>query len=291
MKLAFIGLGNMGLPMAANLVKAGYQVLGVNRSKGAEAAFVQNGGQAAASAGAAAAEADIIMTCLPMPQDVLDVFLGDNGVIANARPGSLLIDFSTVSPDVNHTVANAAEAKGLKFLDAPVSGGTTGAAAATLSIMVGGDEADYARALPVFEALGKNITHVGSTGSGTVVKLMNQLMVGIHTQAASEALVLGEAMGVKSEVLFSILNTSFAQSRILDRHYTQFISKDEFAPGFALKLLHKDVMLVDKMANEMRMDLPLGSKVLGLLTDAVSTELAGKDMSAMYLHQKQKESL
>ncbi|UQZ86155.1 2-(hydroxymethyl)glutarate dehydrogenase [Paenibacillus konkukensis] len=287
MKLAFIGLGNMGLPMAANLVQAGYEVYGLNRSKGAEERFRERGGKVAGSLSSAAMQADIVMTCLPMPQDVLDVYTGRDGLIAGAREGALLIDFSTVSPDVNRTIAEAAEARGVRFLDAPVSGGTTGAAAGTLSIMVGGRQEDFKEALPVLEKLGSNIYHVGGTGSGTIVKLLNQLMVGIHTQAASEALALGEEMGVQADVLVPILTNSFAQSRILERHYSQFISRSEYAPGFALKLLHKDVGLAQQMASGRSMDIPLGRHVLQLLSEAADTGLAAQDMSAMYLRQKQ----
>lgn len=291
MKLTFIGLGNMGLPMANNLVKAGYNVIGYNRSKGAEQRFLEEGGSTAASLAEAAAEADIIMTCLPMPRDVLDVYLGSNGIIEHAKHGALLIDFSTVSPEVNRKTAQAANEKGLRFLDAPVSGGTVGAAAATLSIMVGGSKQDYDEAQPVLRRLGSNIYYVGETGSGTVVKLVNQLMVGIHSQAASEALLLGERLGVKQELLFSILDNSFAQSRIMDRHYSQFITKDSYTAGFAIKLLHKDVQLAKEMAAEHHISIPLGEEIFHILSAAEASGLADKDMSAIYVHHKNNQLL
>lgn len=287
-KLGFIGLGHMGLPMARNLLKTGMEVYGLNRSKGAEQRFVEAGGRAGGSIAGLTREADVVMTCLPMPQDVEAVYLGDNGIVQHGREGQVLIDFSTVSPGVVRKVAAAAERKGMAFLDAPVSGGTVGAETATLSIMVGGKPEAFARVKPVLEALGQNIYHVGEVGSGTIVKLINQLMVGIHTQAASEALVLGQQLGVDSDTLFPILNASFAQSRILERHYVQYVAKGRFEAGFAIKLLHKDLSLVNQMADEQQVELALGRQALSLLSEASQTELAGKDMSAMFLYQQSK---
>ncbi|ALS20848.1 MULTISPECIES: NAD(P)-binding domain-containing protein [Paenibacillus] len=291
MKLAFIGLGNMGLPMARNLVKANYEVYGVNRSKAKEDAFVNAGGKAGRSAAELAQDVDVLMTCLPMPADVEKVFLGDDGVIPNGRKGLILIDFSTVSPDLNRKIAASAEEAGMFFLDAPVSGGTVGAEQGTLSVMVGGEKAVFDQVLPILEVVGKNIYHVGATGSGNVVKLINQLMVGIHTQAASEAMVLGEAMGVSKETLHQILSASFAQSRIYDRHYTQFVQKNAFEPGFALNLLHKDMTLLESMAQESGTPIPLGSYAGTMLASAKAGGFGDKDMSSMYLYNKERASV
>ncbi|MDQ1910293.1 NAD(P)-dependent oxidoreductase [Paenibacillus sp. GD4] len=287
-KVGFIGLGNMGLPMATNLTKAGFEVYGLNRSPGAEQRFAEAGGRTGLSLQALSQEMEVLTTCLPLPQDVEQVYLGENGIVPNGRPGLILIDFSTVSPDLNKKIAAAAQAKGMEFLDAPVSGGTAGAVSATLSIMVGGKAEVFESVKPLLEALGKNIYLVGDVGSGTVVKLINQLMVGIHTQAASEALVLGQQLGANLDTLVQILSNSFAQSRILDRHYNSFIAKDQFEAGFALKLLHKDVALVQQVAGELKLELPMGAKALQLLSDVKMTELAEKDMSAMYLFQQTK---
>lgn len=284
MKLVFIGLGNMGLPMARNLVKAGYEVYGINRSKGKEAAFAESGGKVGLSLRELAAKADVIMTCLPMPADVEQIYLGPEGIVANGRKGLTLIDFSTVSPDLCVSIASAAERAGMDFLDAPVSGGTVGAEQATLSIMTGGNKAVFDRILPVLEKLGKNIYHVGKVGNGTVVKLLNQLMVGIHTQAASEAMALADQMGLPKEMLHQILSNSFAQSRIYDRHFTQFVEKGEFRPGFSLSLLHKDLVLVKKMADDIGASLPIGAHVEQLIDSAKVKGLGEKDMSGMYLY-------
>jgi 3-hydroxyisobutyrate dehydrogenase len=288
MKLAFIGLGNMGLPMANNLVKAGYEVYGVNRSKGKEERFAAAGGKTGLTIQELARDVDVIMTCLPMPADVEQMYLGQDGIIASGHSGLILIDFSTISPDLAVKIAAAAEQAGMEFLDAPVSGGTVGAEQATLSIMAGGGKPVFERVLPVLEKVGKNIYHVGDVGSGTVVKLLNQLMVGIHTQAASEAMVLADKMGLSKETLHQILSASFAQSRIYDRHYTQFVHKDDFQPGFAISLLHKDVALVKQMADECGADLPIGAQVERLLYAAKTEGYGEKDMSGMYAYLKHK---
>ncbi|WP_248930671.1 NAD(P)-dependent oxidoreductase [Paenibacillus hamazuiensis] len=287
MKLAFIGLGNMGLPMARNLVKAGYEVYGKNRSQGREAAFAESGGKIGLSLKELAQQADVIMTCLPMPADVEQMFLGPEGIVANGRKGLVLIDFSTVSPDLCVKIASAAGRAGMEFLDAPVSGGTVGAEQATLSIMVGGDKPVFDRVLPILEKVGKNIYHVGEVGNGTVVKLLNQLMVGIHTQAASEAMALADKMSLPKDMLHQILSNSFAQSRIYDRHYTQFVEKEQFQPGFALNLLHKDLVLVKKMADDNGAALPIGAEVERLLHTAKAQGFGDKDMSGMYLYMKE----
>ena len=176
----------------------------------------------------------------------------------------------------------------MEFLDAPVSGGNFGAESGTLSIMVGGKKEVFEKVLPIFQVLGENIYHTGDVGSGTAVKLINQYMVSVHTQAVSEALVLADKMGMDKEALFGILDASYAQSRIFARHFENFIAKNDFAPGFALKLLHKDVGLVQKMAADREVKMPVGEHVLGLLAEANDSEHADKDMSAMYLFIKDK---
>lgn len=287
MKLGFIGLGNMGLPMATNLVKAGYEVYGVNRSKEKENMFVQTGGKAGLTLQELAKQVDVIMTCLPMPIDVENIFLGKDGIIESGNKGLTLIDFSTISPDLGKKIAFAAEQKDMHFLDAPVSGGNVGAQQATLSIMVGGNNDVFNHVLPILEKLGKNIYHVGPVGSGTVVKLLNQLMVGIHTQAASEAMLLADKMGLPKDIMHSILSESFAQSRIYDRHFTLFVQKENFQPGFALSLLHKDLALVKKMADENGAVLPVGAQVEQLLANAKEDGYGELDMSGMYAYLKE----
>ncbi|EGL83799.1 6-phosphogluconate dehydrogenase NAD-binding [Caldalkalibacillus thermarum TA2.A1] len=282
MKLAFVGLGNMGLPMAKNLVKVYDTVYGLNRSKGKEELFAQAGGKVGLSLPELAQTADVIMTCLPLPEDVHNVYFADDGILANGHPGLVAIDFSTVSPELSQNIYAAASEKNIDFLDAPISGGPPGAEAGTLSIMVGGKEEIFAKVKPVLEVMGKNIYYVGPSGSGSAVKLINQLMVGIHTQAVSEALVLAKALGLPFDKVFDILNNSFAQSRIFERHYTQFIAKDHYEPGFALELLHKDTNLVQELAEKKNLNLPVGQQVNELLREAKSSGYAKEDMSSMY---------
>lgn len=285
--IGFIGLGAMGLPMAKNLVKANYRVLGLNRSKGKEQRFKEAGGEVGYTLEEIVKESDVLMTCLPFPEDVEKVILGEGGIVENGRAGQTIIDFSTVSPTLNRKVYEKAKEKQMRFLDAPVSGGNWGAEAGTLSIMVGGDKEVFEEMLPLFEVLGENIYHVGPCGSGSIVKLVNNLMVGFHTQAVAEALNLGEKMGVKSDVLFEILNASYAQSRVFERHYKNFISKNEYTPaGFAMKLLHKDLRIVNELAEEQNIPLPIGKQVADMLKQAVDAGHGDQDMSALYLYLK-----
>lgn len=285
MKIGFIGLGNMGLPMAANLHKAGYEVTGKNRSLGKEHQFSEMGGTVGLSYPELAKQMDVIITCLPMPADVEDVYIGEAGLLSHAKDGLILIDCSTVSPELSQRLHTLAEQANCEFLDAPVSGGTVGAKDGTLSIMVGGSEAIYEKVLPILNVLGSNVYYTGTSGSGSAVKLINQLMVGIHTQAVSEALSLGEQAQLDTDLLYHILNNSFAQSRIMERHVTQFIQQQVTAPGFALKLLNKDINLVAEMADQYGVALPAGSKVKALLNEAAESELGEQDMSSLYYHQ------
>ena len=283
MKVGFIGLGNMGLPMAKNLVKANFEVVGKNRSKGKEDLFIEAGGKAGMSVAEMAKELDVILTCLPLPADVEAIYFGEDGLIDNGHEGLILVDHSTVAPGLNHKIADAAQRKGIEFLDAPISGGNFGAEDGTLTIMVGGKKEIYEKVLPLFNVMGKNIYHIGETGSGSVVKLINNLMVALHTQAVSEAVTLGKKMGVVSDLLFIILNNSYAQSSIYDRHYNSFIAKDQFEAGFAIKLLHKDMRLAEEMASGANMELPIGSQLTNILKDAIENDLGEQDMSALYI--------
>ncbi|WP_017755441.1 NAD(P)-dependent oxidoreductase [Calidifontibacillus oryziterrae] len=285
MKVGFIGLGNMGLPMAKNLVRANYKVFGKNRSKGKEELFAQAGGQTGMSISEMAQQLDVILTCLPLPADVENVYFGSDGLIENGHEGLILVDHSTVAPGLNEKIFKSASKKGIQFLDAPISGGNFGAEDGSLTIMVGGDKEVFHKVLPLFEVMGKNIYHIGTIGSGSVVKLINNLMVAFHTQAVSEAVTLGKKMGVDTDLLFNILNNSYAQSRIYDRHYNNFISKDQYEAGFAIKLLHKDMKLAEEMASDAGVNLTIGRELTEILFKAMEKGLAENDMSALYLLQ------
>jgi len=286
MKIGFIGLGNMGMPMALQLVRAGHEVYGKNRSLGKEEAFVANGGKAASSYTQLAQEMDVVITCLPMPADVEQVYLGAGGLLEAARAGLTFVDCSTVSPELSKVLFDASLQAEVQFLDAPVSGGTTGAASGTLTIMVGGVEETYNQVLPILQAMGKQIHYVGEAGSGSAVKLINQLMVGIHTQATSEALSLAEQFGLDQEQVFQILNLSFAQSKIMERHYSQFIAEQNYEPGFAIRLLSKDLNLAIEAANAKGVHTVMGSRVKALLQRAISEGHGDHDMACMYVYQQ-----
>lgn len=275
--------------MAANLVAAGYEVYGLNRSKGKEQAFIAAGGKAGYTLDELVRKADVVMTCLPMPADVEHVYLGPEGVLAAGRPGQILIDFSTVAPELSRRLAEAAGTRGMRFLDAPVSGGTTGAREGTLTVMVGGDRAAFDQVKSLLDTVGSHTHYIGPSGSGAVVKLLNQLMVGVHTQAVSEAFRLAEQAGVELPTLYELLSKSFAQSRIMDRHYVQYMAASRYEAGFALRLLHKDMRLVKDMANAYASPVPLAAEVLEILHKVGETDFAELDMAGLYAYHTRQE--
>src|SRR3569623_3730107 len=234
MNIGFVGLGVMGRPMAANLIKAG-STLWLNRVKPESQFLVEAGGKAAGSAKAVAEAAEIIILMLPDTPDVEAVLFGENGVAAGLKPGTLVIDMSSISPVATKNFARQIAAKGCEYLDAPVSGGDVGAKNATLTIMVGGSEAAFARARPLFEKLGKNITLVGGVGDGQTAKIANQIIVGLTIEAVGEALLFAEKAGADVAKVRSALMGGFASSRILEVHGERMI-KRTFNPGFRIEL-------------------------------------------------------
>jgi 2-hydroxy-3-oxopropionate reductase len=240
--IGFIGLGIMGKPMARNLAKAGYALVIHSRSQPPVDELAREGAKKAASPQEAAALAEVVITMLPDSPDVETVVAGEHGVFAGARSGSLLIDMSTISPIVARRLAKEAEARGLTMLDAPVSGGEAGAINAALSIMVGGSVAGFERALPIFQAMGKNIVHIGDAGAGQVTKAANQVVVGLTIAAVSEALTLAEQAGVDPAKVRQALLGGFAQSKILDAHGQRMLDRN-FKPGFRIRLHEKDLSI------------------------------------------------
>lgn len=263
-KIGFIGLGIMGGPMAANLVKAGFEVTGYNRSRAKVDALVAAGGRGANSIGEAVREADVVITMLPDSPDVRAVVLGEDGVLAHARKGALLIDCSTIRPDVSREVAEAAAAKDIQALDAPVSGGEQGAIEGSLSIMVGGEAAAFEAAREVFAALGTTIVHVGGPGAGQTVKAANQLIVAGTIELVAESLVFLEAHGVDTDAAIKVLAGGLAGNRILDRKAAAMVRR-EFTPGFRVELHHKDLGIVQDAAREAGVAIPLGAVVAQLM--------------------------
>ncbi|MFI8495402.1 NAD(P)-dependent oxidoreductase [Peribacillus butanolivorans] len=286
--IAFIGLGNMGLPMATNLVKAGYTVYGVDTNSDAEKKFSQDGGKIGVPTELLAKQVDIVMTSLPTPQVVEKVYLGDGGIVENADSDLTIIDFSTISPQLNEKIYAITKEKGIDYLGAPVSGSVSGAVNGTLTIMVGGDKKVYEQALPLLRVLGDNPFHLGeSVGVGTVIKLLNNLMIGFYTQAVAEAVALGEQMGVKADTIYDVLSVSFGQSRIYERNYKGHIAQNNFNPGFSTNLLLKDLKLAKQMADENQTPLPIGDKLIDLYSEAVEKGYGEQDMASVYLMVKE----
>lgn len=240
--IGFIGLGIMGKPMARNLLKAGFPLVLHNRSRPAVEELEREGAKPARSPQEVARQVEVVLTMLPDSPDVEQVYAGDQGVFSGAKAGMLLIDMSTISPVVARRLAAQAKKLSLDMLDAPVSGGEVGAINATLSIMIGGEEAAVGRAMPIFQALGKNIVHVGEAGAGQVTKAANQVVVGLTIAAVSEALVLAAKAGVSPAKVREALLGGFAQSRILDAHGQKMLERN-FKPGFRIRLHEKDLSI------------------------------------------------
>jgi 2-hydroxy-3-oxopropionate reductase len=278
--LAFIGLGIMGGPMAANLVKAGHDVTGYNRSAQAVERLVEAGGTGADTVAAAVSGADVVITMVPDSADVEAVCLGPDGVYENAAEGTLHVDMSSISPDVAMQLSRAGREHGLRVLDAPVSGGEAGAVEASLSIMVGGERADFDEARPLLEALGTTVVHCGPAGSGQTVKAANQLIVAGTIELVAEAIVFLEAYGVDTEAAVTVLAGGLAGNRILDRKAPGMLAR-EFAPGFRVDLHHKDMGIVTAAAREKGVVIPLGAVVAQLVASLRAQGHGDLDHSAL----------
>ena len=278
--VGFIGLGIMGGPMAANLVKAGFDVVGYNRTPEPIERLVERGGRGADGVAGAVRDADLVITMVPDSPDVEAVALGDDGIYANARPGTLHVDMSSIRPDVARKVAEGGTERGMRVIDAPVSGGEQGAIDATLSIMVGGDAGDVAEARPVLEAVGKTVVHVGPAGSGQTVKAANQLIVAGTIELVAEAIVFLEAYGVDTEAAGEVLAGGLAGNAILDRKAAGMLRRD-FTPGFRIELHHKDMGIVTSAAREAGVIIPLGAVVAQLIASLKAQGDGGLDHSAL----------
>lgn len=258
-RVGFIGMGIMGRPMAINLLKAGFDVTVYNRTRSKAKEVVEAGAKEAASAREVAETTDYIITCVTGPDDVKEVILGPGGVIEGARPGSVVIDMSTISPEATLEVAEALKAKNVHMLDAPVSGGDLGAIQGTLTIMVGGEAEIVERCMPIFQAMGKTITHIGPIGSGQVTKLVNQVLIAVNLLAASEALTFAAKCGVDPEKVLAAVKAGSAGSWQLANLGPKMLARD-FDPGFMIRLLQKDLRLALAEADRVHMPL-LGTAV------------------------------
>jgi len=254
-KIAFLGTGIMGAPMAVNLLRAGYSVACFNRTKAKIQPVVDAGGTAYDTPAEAAAGADVIITMVTDGPDVEAVLFGENGALAAATAGTLVLDMSTISPALTRTMAERGQAMGMRMLDAPVTGGEPGAINATLSIMVGGDEANFEAARPVLEAVGKTLTYCGGHGAGQSVKLCNQICGGLNLLGVCEALVFGQKMGIDPEVIAKVIGAGAGSSWAM-QNLAPKINKGDFGPGFMIDTQQKDMRLVAEAAEEVDMSLP-----------------------------------
>ncbi len=278
--VAFIGLGIMGKPMAKNLLAAGFDVFGYNRSRASTDDLVAAGGRGADSVAEAVAPADVIATMVPDSPDVQGLLAGDGGVFEHAQPSALIVDFSTIRPDVSAAMGRLGTEKGFRVLDAPVSGGEAGAVEGTLSIMVGGDPADFESARPVLDAVGKTVVHVGPHGAGQTVKAANQLIVAGTIGLVAEAIVFLEAHGVDTAAALTVLGGGLAGNQILARKGTAMLAR-EFKPGFRIALHDKDMGIVTAAAREAGVVIPLGAAVAQLVGAANAQGYGGLDHSAL----------
>jgi 2-hydroxy-3-oxopropionate reductase len=275
--VGFIGLGIMGGPMAANLMAADFDVVGHNRSPAKTERFVASGGRGASSVEEAVENADIVATMLPDSPDVRAVLAT---VFDHARPGTLIIDFSTIRPDVAAGLAAEGAGRGFRVLDAPVSGGEQGAVDAVLSIMVGGAAGDFEAARPVFDAVGRTVVHVGPAGAGQTVKAANQLIVAGTLELLAEAIVFVEAHGVDTAAALKVLGGGLAGSTVLERKGGAMLARD-FTPGFRVELHDKDLGIVTTAAREAGVVIPLGAAVAQLVASLRAQGDGGLDHSAL----------
>lgn len=286
-RIAFIGLGNMGGPMAQNLLKAGHDVLGYDISLDAVSKLVSAGGTSSGKPGAAAAEAEIVITMLPSGNEVRETYLGPDGIIENATPGALLIDSSTIDVETAREVAAAAEAKGLPMVDAPVSGGVGGAQGGTLTFMVGGSDEAFVKARPILEAMGKTIVHAGGPGNGQAAKICNNMILGISMIAVSESFVLAEKLGLDAQKLFDISSKSSGQCWSMTSYCpvpgpvpTSPANRD-YQAGFTAHMMLKDLKLSQEAAKAAGARTPLGAGATAIYEHYVGTGEGGRDFSGI----------
>jgi 2-hydroxy-3-oxopropionate reductase len=278
--VGFIGLGIMGKPMAQNLLRAGYPLVVLNRSRAAVDELVAEGAQAGDSPGDVASRSQVVITMLPDSPDVETVVFGENGIAQGIENGALYIDMSTIAPATARKIAEALGRGGVDVLDAPVSGGEAGAKNAALSIMAGGSEAAFERAKAIFEALGKNIVHVGPSGAGQVTKACNQIVVGVTLEAVAEALALADASGVDPAKVRAALLGGFAQSKVLEVHGQRMIERN-FVPGFKAKLHRKDMNIAAEAGDERALDLVAAKLVRERFDELLAKGEGERDHSAL----------
>ena len=286
-RIAFIGLGNMGLPMAQNLIKAGHQVEGVDLNPASIEKLKAAGDTSVEFAKVAASRADVVITMLPAGKHVRDVYLGAGGIVENANAGTLLIDCSTIDVETAREVASAAEARGLLMLDAPVSGGVGGAAAGTLTFMVGGSTQAFTRAQSILEKRGKTIVHAGGAGNGQAAKICNNMILGISMIAVSEAFVLAEKLGLDHQKLFDISSKSSGQCWSMTSYcpvpgpVPASPANRDYQAGFTAAMMLKDLKLAQEAAKASGVVTPLGADAERIYSSYAASGEAGRDFSGI----------
>jgi 3-hydroxyisobutyrate dehydrogenase len=280
MKVAFIGMGTMGTAMALNIIRAGHEVTVHNRSREKEEPLAKAGARRAGSPQDASQEADIIITCVSDTPDVEGVVLGENGVIHGAKTGAIVVDMSTISPSATRRMAARLAARGIRMLDAPVSGGSEGAQKGTLSIMVGGEAEAVAKAMPVLSAMGKSITHVGPSGAGQFTKAINQVIISGVYLAVAEGMTLGLKAGLDMEKVIQALSGGAAGSWVLNFRSANMI-KNEYPLGFRVSLHRKDLAIAMQAARELGVCLPATAIVEQIENGLIARGYGDEDMSAM----------
>lgn len=286
-RVGFVGLGNMGLPMALNLIKAGHSVTGFDLSAPAIEKLRAAGGAAGKGTAAVAADCDVLITMLPAGKDVRAVYLGAEGIIARAKEGTLLIDSSTIDVESARAVALAAQARGLTMLDAPVSGGVAGAQAGTLTFMVGGPDAGFAAAQPILSAMGKNVVHAGGAGAGQAAKICNNMILGASMIAVCEAFVLAEKLGLDAQKLFDIASKSSGQCWSLTSYcpvpgpVPTAPSNRDYQAGFTAAMMLKDLRLAQEAARAAGITTPLGAEAAEIYHRYVEGGGAASDFSGI----------
>jgi 3-hydroxyisobutyrate dehydrogenase len=294
--IGFIGLGNMGAPMAANLLKAQHRVTGYDIVAAAGAALTEKGGHAAAAVAEAAAAGDVVITMLPAGPQVREVYFGADGVLAHVRPGALLIDCSTIDVETARAVAAEAAAKGFQMLDAPVSGGVIGAEAGTLTFMVGGDGDAFARAESILQAMGRTIVHAGPSGSGQTAKICNNMILAASMIAVCEGFALAEKLGLPAQTLFDICSKSTSQCWAMTGYcpvpgpVPAAPSNRDYAPGFTAANMLKDLRLAQQAAGATGAATPLGAAAANLYQLYVDAGGGPRDFSGIMRFLRRSES-
>ncbi|MGI6486584.1 MAG: NAD(P)-dependent oxidoreductase [Tepidanaerobacteraceae bacterium] len=281
MKIGFIGLGVMGKRMAKRIFEAGYKIKVFDVMEPVLNEFKKLGVETGESPGNVAVDADVVFMSLPNSRIVTNVVLGEDGILPKARPGTIIVDLSSITPKAIRDIYKKTSSKGVEVLDAPVSGGSAGAEAGTLTIMVGGKKEVFEKVEPILKVIGKTIYHVGEIGAGDTIKLVNNLLLGANMVAVAEALALGVKAGLDPQVMFEVITNSSGNSYALKAKYPNFISKGNFEPGFMIDLQYKDLELAVETAKDLGIPLIMGNIAQQMFDIAKAEGLGQKDISSV----------